>query len=88
MQNRIRIIAVCVAAILAGGCATAPKPTANPDANKATVKVFNYLHGLPARSENKLLSGHLAGGAVSPSVPIEVCENYGFKWDEFEYLKK
>lgn len=60
---------------------------ANPDASETAVQVLKYLYEIPSRQERKLLSGHLAGGAVSREVDMKVCENYYFKWDEFEYLE-
>ncbi len=59
---------------------------ADPEATSAARKVLAYLYELPNRSENRLVSGHLAGGSVGPGVPDEVCSGYRFKMDEIEYL--
>jgi len=59
---------------------------ANPNATEAARKVLNYLYNLPKRSENRLVSGHLAGGSVGPTAPKEQDGGYRFKMDEIEYL--
>ena len=61
---------------------------ANPHASVNTRKVLVYLYDLPKRSESRLISGHLAGGSIGPSVPRGQDSGYRFKMDEIEYLRK
>jgi mannan endo-1,4-beta-mannosidase len=81
-----------VAAHLAGGeratldeRAASIQP-ANKDASPSTRKVLAYLHQLPSRTKNRLISGHLAGGSIGPSIPKAQDSGYRFKMDEIEYL--
>lgn len=59
---------------------------ANPNASEDARKVLSYLHDLPKRSENRIVSGHLAGGAVGPKAPKGHDGGYRFNLDEIEYL--
>ncbi len=59
---------------------------ANPNAGEEARAVLNWLYNLPKRSENRLVSGHLAGGSVGPNVPIGMDGGYRFKLDEIDYI--
>jgi len=59
---------------------------ANPNASSDSRKLLMYLYNLPEQSENRLISGHLAGGSVGPTAPKEQDGGYRFKMDEIEYL--
>ena len=66
-----------------------PEPSIKPANRNATEnarKVLTYLYHLPHGTENRVVSGHLAGGAVGPGVPDSLAAGYRFKMDEIEYL--
>ncbi|HUV62414.1 MAG TPA: glycosyl hydrolase [Sedimentisphaerales bacterium] len=77
-------IHLCVLLTITRGQAIQP---ANPNASADTRKVLTYLYDLPKRSENRLISGHLAGGSIGPTVPEGQDSGYRFKMDEIEYLQ-
>ena len=70
MKRQIAVIAAIIHTtllpIIAGGQNIRP---ANPNASEEARKVLDCLHNLPKRSENRLISGHLAGGSVGPTAP-------------------
>lgn len=76
-------IHVAVAVVVA--CSENIQP-ANPNATEDARKVLNYLYNLPKRPENRIVSGHLAGGSVGPTAPKGQDGGYRFKMDEIEYL--
>jgi len=90
--NRGPFLLLSITLLVFSGCRTKEEAhkisPANPDASEITVKVLNYLYDLQFRPDKKLISGHLAGGAVSREIDIAVCENYYFKWDEIDYIKE
>lgn len=59
---------------------------ANPHATPAARKVLRYLYHLPERTENRLVSGHLAGGAIGPMVSDKEAGGYRFDLEEINYL--
>jgi mannan endo-1,4-beta-mannosidase len=59
---------------------------ANPNASADTRTLLTYLYKLPRQSENRLISGHLAGGSVGPTAPKGQDGGYRFKMDEIKYL--
>ena len=61
---------------------------ANPKASKEARQVLDYLHNLPARAANRIVSGHLAGGSIGPAVSAAGDSGYRFHLDEIEYLHK
>jgi mannan endo-1,4-beta-mannosidase len=60
----------------------------NRNASPETRKVLSYLYQLPTQSKHSLVSGHLAGGSIGPSVPAERDSGYRFNMDEIEYLHR
>jgi hypothetical protein len=60
---------------------------ANPNATANARKVLAYLYELPQRSENRIVSGHLAGGAIGPHVR-EGNGSYKFTLQEIEYVQR
>ena len=58
---------------------------ANPKASLEASRVLNYLYDLPKRSENRIVSGHLAGGAVGPTAPKGHDGGYRFDMNEIEF---
>ena len=89
MKRQIAVIAAIIHTtllpIIAGGQNIRP---ANPNASEEARKVLDCLHNLPKRSENRLISGHLAGGSVGPTAPKGHDGGYRFKLDEIQYLHK
>jgi len=61
---------------------------ANPNATPAARKVLQLLYELPSRKTNRIISGHLAGGAVGPHVPDAKSSGYRFRMDEINYIHK
>ena len=61
---------------------------ANPKASVNACKVLSYLYNLPRQSENRLVSGHLAGGSIGPSIPEGRDSGYRFNLEELRYLKE
>ena len=59
---------------------------ANKNASSAARKVLAYLYQLPSQPTNRIISGHLAGGSIGPSVPKTQDSGYRFKLDEIRYL--
>jgi len=59
---------------------------ANPNASTDTRKLLTHLYNLPEQSENRIISGHLAGGSIGPTIPGGRDSGYRFKMDEIEYL--
>ena len=59
---------------------------ANPKATQYARNILSYLYNLPKQTENRIISGHLAGGSVGPSAPRTQDGGYKFKMDEIEYL--
>ena len=86
-RNTIRVSLALLAFAFARGKAGAIEP-ANPNATEAARKVLAWLHHLPSRPKHRLLSGHLAGGAIGPSIPDEQASGYRFDLDEIEYLHR
>ncbi len=78
----------CAAALASNaGALAAGEPTpANPNASENARKLLKFLHGLPQRAQKRIISGHLAGGAVGPEVPDKLSGWYRFKLDEIRYL--
>jgi len=60
---------------------------ANSNATQDARRVLTYLYELPKRSENRIVSGHLAGGAVGPHVR-EGKSPYRFTMQEIDYLHR
>jgi hypothetical protein len=61
----------------------------NPYATADARKLLTYLYNLPERAENRLISGHLAGGSIGPTVPKNQEREkggYRFTMSEIEYL--
>ncbi|MHC4400537.1 MAG: hypothetical protein ACYTG0_12740 [Planctomycetota bacterium] len=87
MSRKTALLAVTIQTVVllinARGENTQP---ANPNASQDTRKVLNYLYNLPKREENRIVSGHLAGGSVGPTAPKGQDGGYRFKIDEIEYL--
>ena len=69
--------------VIAGGRTIQP---ANPNASADARKLLTYLYNLPEQSENRIISGHLAGGSIGPTIPKERDSGYRFKMDEIDYL--
>ncbi len=61
---------------------------ANPQATTAARKVLKYLYELPHRKEHRIVSGHLAGGAIGPTVSDEQAGGYRFDLEEIKYLHR
>ena len=81
--TRLIFIPVMTLTLVTPGWAVEP---ANPNASENAIKVLNYLYNLPKGSENRVISGHLAGGSVGPMAPKGQDGGYRFKMDEIEYL--
>jgi mannan endo-1,4-beta-mannosidase len=84
----IIIINTAILPILVKGRAIEP---ANPNATVDARRLLTYLYNLPEKSENRIISGHLAGGSIGPTVPQDQERKdggYRFKMDEIEYLHK
>ncbi|MBI4910651.1 MAG: hypothetical protein HY820_43965 [Acidobacteria bacterium] len=67
---------------VAAGSGNAIEP-ANPNASQSARKVLKYLYDLPNRKDNRLISGHLAGGSTGPGVQDG---GYRFRMSEINYL--
>jgi beta-mannanase len=74
---------MCLPVIAEVGYAQAIQP-ANVNASQNARQVLSYLYNLPGQPENRLISGHLAGGSVRP----KLTDDYTFKMDEIEYLRE
>lgn len=87
MNHKRAYIAIIIqlGALLAIGSGGTIEP-ANPNASTNARKVLKYLYDLPKRSENRLISGHLAGGSIGPMIPEGRDSGYRFKMDEIKYL--
>jgi mannan endo-1,4-beta-mannosidase len=83
-MNTIKFLSAAVWILAAGTMALGLEP-ANPNATQDARKVLTYLYELPQRSVNRIVSGHLAGGAVGPNLK-EDQEFYKFTLQEIEYL--
>src|SRR5574340_1021295 len=76
---------VAVVGLLAAGTMVWGIEPANPEATPNARKVLTYRYDLPKQSENRIVSGHLAGGAVGPNLKTDG-EFYRFTLKEIEYL--
>lgn len=79
-------LAAATAWVLAMAAAGGSEP-ANPHATRNARKVLTYLYALPQRSQNRILSGHLAGGALGPNVPGGE-DPYRFTLREIDHLHR
>lgn len=59
---------------------------ANPNASENARKIMTYLYYLPERTENRLISGHLAADSIGSTISGGRDSSYRFKMDEIEYL--
>ena len=66
MKTTKRLRAMFIAALAVSATTRAIEP-ANRHASESARKVLSYLHDLPNRSENRIISGHFAGGSVGPN---------------------
>ncbi len=87
MKGRMAIVATILLATGLPVIVSGQEP-ANPKASEAARMVLKTLHELPTRSDNRLISGHLAGGSIGPLIPAGQDSGYRFKLDEIEYLHK
>lgn len=81
---------VCIAAVILLGMQSAMLSgqtiePANPNASADARKILTYLYNLPRQAENRLVSGHLAGGSIGPLIPKD--GGYRFDLDEIDYLR-
>jgi mannan endo-1,4-beta-mannosidase len=90
MSRKIIFVAIfvhiAILSVIASGKDIQP---ANPNATEDARKLLTYLYKLPERSENRLISGHLAGGSIGPTVPKSQEREeggYRFTMGEIEYL--
>lgn len=79
--KRLGMALVCLLAVATTAWGIEP---ANPNATQDARKVLTYLYELPKRSENRIVSGHLGGGAVGPGAKNDGA--YKFTMKEIEYL--
>jgi mannan endo-1,4-beta-mannosidase len=92
MKRKILFITIIVhLAILSVAATAGTIEPANPNASADARRLLTYLYHLPKQSENRLISGHLAGGSIGPTVPRDQERQkggYRFTMDEIKYLHK
>jgi hypothetical protein len=80
-----RNLGVAAVTVLAAGTMVWGIEPANPNATRSARKVLTYLYELPQRAENRIVSGHLAGGSVGPNLKADQ-DFYRFTMEEIDYL--
>lgn len=73
-------------ALIAPTTASGVEP-ANPKASEDARKVLSFLHDLPNRTENRVISGHFVGGSIGPNNKTDK-GYYKFSLKEVEELHK
>jgi mannan endo-1,4-beta-mannosidase len=85
MMTFTRNLSAAIVCVLAAGTTAWGIEPANPNATQDARKVLTYLYELPKRSENRIVSGHLAGGAVGPNLKGDK-GFYKFTMQEIDYV--